>query len=129
MGISDDTFVDPLTVAEALRCSICTEVFDQPVFWGGRPCQHAFCRVCIEACLQQSPTCPTCRGTLNMEDALVHSAYRGLIDELQVKCTGEGCAWRGRRNALPGHLDSCPVHQLVREQEANASLQAKLASV
>ena len=30
---------------------VCFEVFDDPVFCGGRPCQHVFCRACVEQCL------------------------------------------------------------------------------
>ena len=72
MGIREVEFVNPESISETLKCpaprlaasmrhmdkaqpavetyfhEVCFEVFEDPVFCGGRPCQHVFCRTCVE---------------------------------------------------------------------------------
>ncbi len=45
--ISSQSWVRPVIQV----AKVCFEVFDDPVFCGGRPCQHVFCRACVEQCL------------------------------------------------------------------------------
>jgi len=111
MGISDDQLVNPGCVSETLRCAICTEVYDDPVFSGGRPCQHVFCRPCIELALQKRARCPSCRAPLPKARLQPHLVMRNLLDELLVYCNA-GCGWTGRKDARPGHELICPVKRL-----------------
>mmetsp|Transcript_56834 Transcript_56834/g.113048 ORF Transcript_56834/g.113048 Transcript_56834/m.113048 type:complete len:379 (+) Transcript_56834:60-1196(+) len=111
MGISDDQLVNPGCVSETLRCAICTEIYDDPVFSGGRPCQHVFCRACIEKALQKRARCPSCRAPLPKARLQPHLVMRNLLDELLVYCNA-GCGWTGRKDARPGHELVCPVKRL-----------------
>ncbi|XP_029557617.1 nuclear factor 7, brain [Salmo trutta] len=49
----------PLT--DNLRCSICTEVFTEPVSLN---CQHTFCKSCIQQSLKALQQCPLCGSCL-----------------------------------------------------------------
>lgn len=111
MGLADDQLVNPGSVSETLRCAICTEVYDDPVFCSGRPCQHVFCRACIEQALEQSSRCPTCRAPVKRARLQPHWVMRNLLDELLVHCMA-GCGWTGRQDARPAHLVACPMKRL-----------------
>ncbi|VDC03901.1 unnamed protein product [Peniophora sp. CBMAI 1063] len=41
----------------ALRCKICSELYDAPVIL---PCGHTFCSLCARQQLLERPSCPTC---------------------------------------------------------------------
>eukprot|EP00929_Paragymnodinium_shiwhaense_P058947 TRINITY_DN29513_c0_g1_i1.p1 TRINITY_DN29513_c0_g1~~TRINITY_DN29513_c0_g1_i1.p1 ORF type:complete len:296 (-),score=69.08 TRINITY_DN29513_c0_g1_i1:76-963(-) len=47
MGIAEDDLADPAAVSKRLRCGWCAKVFNDPVYCGGEPCEHAFCRGCL----------------------------------------------------------------------------------
>mmetsp|Transcript_7429 Transcript_7429/g.13188 ORF Transcript_7429/g.13188 Transcript_7429/m.13188 type:complete len:259 (-) Transcript_7429:56-832(-) len=146
MGLGEDLLVNPSSISETLRCPVCFEVFEDPVFCGGRPCQHVFCRLCVERALltpQVDKTdtsdyheghessegvdlghghCPSCRAEMHLHDLQPHQVVRSLLDELQVRCP-RACGWTGRRDALgthesPGH-EQCP---LLRLEAANAEI-------
>eukprot|EP00401_Gymnodinium_catenatum_P042808 CAMPEP_0117604240 /NCGR_PEP_ID=MMETSP0784-20121206/78579_1 /TAXON_ID=39447 /ORGANISM="" /LENGTH=218 /DNA_ID=CAMNT_0005407253 /DNA_START=95 /DNA_END=748 /DNA_ORIENTATION=+ len=88
MGLGDENIVDPGSVSDTLRCPVCMDVFEDPVFCGGQPCQHVFCRGCVEHALEQSGHCPSCRAEFSV---------------------GDLCAWVGRRDARSAHAELCPV--------------------
>eukprot|EP00435_Cladocopium_sp_Y103_P020712 s1596_g5.t1 len=46
----------------AANCPICCGLFRQCVAL--IPCGHAFCKACVQAWLKQSPSCPTCRSSV-----------------------------------------------------------------
>eukprot|EP00930_Biecheleria_cincta_P064927 TRINITY_DN50621_c0_g1_i1.p1 TRINITY_DN50621_c0_g1~~TRINITY_DN50621_c0_g1_i1.p1 ORF type:complete len:324 (+),score=57.98 TRINITY_DN50621_c0_g1_i1:129-1100(+) len=48
MGLGEDAFVNPGAISETLKCPVCFDIFEDPVFCGGNPCQHVFCRTCVE---------------------------------------------------------------------------------
>eukprot|EP00439_Symbiodinium_sp_Y106_P056261 s5157_g7.t2 len=126
-------FVNPESISETLKCPVCFEVFEDPVFCGGRPCQHVFCRTCVEQSMvaesshsqsAQAPEetmgrtghCPTCRARIGVEDGgqvkylqekPCKKALNSLLDELPVRCR-RGCGWTGRRDALPSHESPGP---------------------
>merc|ERR1712146_257474 len=70
------TVLDPENVSDTLKCPVCTEVFDDPVFCGGRPCQHVFCHECIVQALERSEQCPVCREVMLAEDLHPHQVIR-----------------------------------------------------
>lgn len=111
MGLSEEELVAPLSVSETLKCPVCFDIFDDPVFCGGRPCQHVFCRACLEQALVASGQCPTCRADVEHEDLQPHQAIRNLLDEVVVRCE-RSCGWTGRRDARSAHADVCPVAAL-----------------
>eukprot|EP00929_Paragymnodinium_shiwhaense_P097847 TRINITY_DN59445_c0_g1_i1.p1 TRINITY_DN59445_c0_g1~~TRINITY_DN59445_c0_g1_i1.p1 ORF type:complete len:324 (+),score=41.61 TRINITY_DN59445_c0_g1_i1:80-1051(+) len=116
MGFSDERIVNSAAVSATLRCPICTEVFDDPVYSGGHPCQHVYCRSCIGQALQRRRQCPTCRAPLRQQNLQPHAIIRSLLDELQVRCEARQCSWTGRQDSYTAHLQECPVKLLEATQ-------------
>jgi len=111
MGLSEDDFVN--AVSDNLKCAICTEVFDDPVFTGGRPCQHVFCRSCIDRALERNRKCPTCRANVKKNDLQRNQLTQSLLDEQIVRCTiSASCGWTGRLDARPAHMSCCPMAEM-----------------
>uniref|UniRef100_A0A7S1LEX4 RING-type domain-containing protein n=1 Tax=Alexandrium catenella TaxID=2925 RepID=A0A7S1LEX4_ALECA len=123
MGLSDDYLVNPGSVSSALRCGICHEVYEDPVFCDGGHCQHVFCRACLEQALKLKASCPTCKAAVEPSQVQPHMMGRSLLDELLVHCRG-GCNWTGRLDAHLTHLLACPVQRLT-EQLAAANARVK----
>lgn len=124
MGLPDSEFVDAAAISDVLKCPVCFDVFDDPVFCStDDDCQHAFCRGCIVQHLQGSEQCPTCRAEMQFDDLKSHLLLRNLLDELPVLCPHR-CGWTGRRDARNAHRDECPVLKLER---AEAEIAAKVA--
>jgi len=124
MGLKEEDLLDAAAISETLKCPVCFEVFDDPVFCGGRPCQHVFCRECAEKALRQTAQCPTCRAEVHGEDLQPHQAIRSLLDEMLTRCP-RGCGWTGRRDARDAHVDNCPLAKL----EAASAKLAQFADV
>lgn len=119
MGLDDEYIVDAQGVSQTLRCPICTDVYESPVFSSGWPCQHVFCRPCIDAALGRTSECPICRQSMTPGSLRPHPVVQSLLDEMHVRCRS-GCGWTGRQDALSAHMVQCPVQEL-------ASLREKLA--
>jgi Zinc finger, C3HC4 type (RING finger) len=58
-ALKDTTTNQLKEVPEDLICTICYEIFTNPVTLN---CGHTFCRNCLEQCLNTKPACPTCRA-------------------------------------------------------------------
>jgi hypothetical protein len=92
-----------------LVCLICHAPFDKPV---QLPCEHYFCRECLEhAWTPQSThrkTCPTCRRVVESENEIrpVPKIIETMLDELVVKCpnTRTGCTWIDHRVNVHDHV-------------------------
>lgn len=73
--------------AASCKCSVCFDVFKQPVT---APCGHSFCRSCIVAVADDTCACPTC------EKELLLPSNCGL-EFPTVNCRGMGgaicCSW------------------------------------
>ncbi|XP_060700571.1 E3 ubiquitin/ISG15 ligase TRIM25-like isoform X1 [Hemiscyllium ocellatum] len=70
-----------LSLEQQLSCSICLEVFTEPV---NLPCGHTFCLGCIDKNWQQSPAsaCPQCRATFTPRPPLRKNIVLcGIVDE------------------------------------------------
>ncbi|XP_073678501.1 zinc finger protein RFP-like [Garra rufa] len=73
----------PLT--EELQCSICLDVFTDPV---STPCGHNFCKTCLNKCWDNSQTCncPYCKETFKQRpDLKINTTLRELADHYKVK--------------------------------------------
>ncbi|XP_048036510.1 E3 ubiquitin-protein ligase TRIM39-like [Megalobrama amblycephala] len=73
----------PLT--EELQCSICLDVFTDPV---STPCGHNFCKTCLNKCWDNSQTCncPNCKETFKRKpDLKINTTLRELIDHYKKK--------------------------------------------
>ncbi|TRY84570.1 hypothetical protein DNTS_001312 [Danionella cerebrum] len=57
---------DSEPMAENLTCSVCKDIFTEPVLLS---CSHSFCRTCLEASWENKTThnCPVCRKNCNGE--------------------------------------------------------------
>lgn len=115
MGIKEGDYLPPAELSDSLKCLVCFEILEDPVFFAGRPCQHVFCRSCVEPRLQQSESesglCPICGEEVCLENLIPHQALLGLVNEMVVRC-GKSCGWTGRRDALASHAEVCPVGRL-----------------
>ena len=75
-----------------LNCSICFEIYRDP---RALPCQHGFCRECLEQCLESSEdketlVCPVCREEVKLTkervDKLpVHFLVSSLKDTVDME--------------------------------------------
>ncbi|XP_048059721.1 uncharacterized protein LOC125276261 [Megalobrama amblycephala] len=73
----------PLT--EELQCSICLDVFTDPVT---TPCGHNFCKTCLNKCWDNSQTCncPYCKETFKIRpDLKINTTLRELVDHYKKK--------------------------------------------
>ncbi|KAK7124286.1 hypothetical protein R3I94_018605 [Phoxinus phoxinus] len=73
----------PLT--EELQCSICLDVFTDPV---STPCGHNFCKTCLNKCWDNSRTCncPYCKETFkHRPDLKINTTLREVVDHYKKK--------------------------------------------
>ncbi|XP_039534360.1 E3 ubiquitin-protein ligase TRIM39-like isoform X2 [Pimephales promelas] len=73
----------PLT--EDLQCSICLDVFTDPV---STPCGHNFCKTCLNKCWDNSQTCncPYCKETFkHRPDLKINTTLREIADHYKKK--------------------------------------------
>ncbi|XP_067267065.1 E3 ubiquitin-protein ligase TRIM39-like [Chanodichthys erythropterus] len=73
----------PLT--EELQCSICLDVFTDPV---STPCGHNFCKTCLNKCWDNSRTCncPYCKETFKIRpDLKINTTLREVVDHYKKK--------------------------------------------
>ncbi|XP_057210685.1 E3 ubiquitin-protein ligase TRIM47-like [Triplophysa rosa] len=78
---------DPMT--ERLQCSICLEVFSDPV---STPCGHNFCKICLSTYWNNSQDCrcPNCKETFKQRpDLKINTTLRDVVDEHKKKCHEE----------------------------------------
>ncbi|XP_073668880.1 E3 ubiquitin/ISG15 ligase TRIM25-like [Paramisgurnus dabryanus] len=72
-------------MTEMLQCSICLDVFNDPV---STPCGHNFCKICLKKCWDNSQdcSCPNCRETFKQRPELkINTTLRDLVDEHKKK--------------------------------------------
>ena len=76
------------TLEEALRCPVCGDLFKAPV--AVSTCGHTFCSLCIRRnlefqmrssrALDNSATCPVCRGPASTSTLCVQHNLRAVVD-------------------------------------------------
>ena len=99
----EETTIDPNCI-----CSICNEPLEKPSI---TPCEHVFCRPCIEGWLirQHNGTCPTCRQVLSLNDLRkVMRPFRNILDAILVICTQCGLRGIQRGNFRDHIVKQCP---------------------
>uniref|UniRef100_A0A671LAS4 Uncharacterized protein n=1 Tax=Sinocyclocheilus anshuiensis TaxID=1608454 RepID=A0A671LAS4_9TELE len=70
-------------LAEELQCSVCLEVFTDPV---STPCGHNFCKSCLNQCWSNSQECkcPICNETFSKRpDLKINTALRQVLKALK----------------------------------------------
>ncbi|XP_058634567.1 E3 ubiquitin-protein ligase TRIM39-like isoform X3 [Onychostoma macrolepis] len=73
------------SLSEEIQCSICLEVFTDPV---STPCGHNFCKICLNKCWNNSQTCscPYCKETFKQRpDLKINTPLRELVDHYKKK--------------------------------------------
>jgi len=72
-------------LTEELQCSICLDVFTDPV---STPCGHNFCKTCLNKCWDNSQTCncPYCKETFKRRpDLKINTTLREVVDHYKKK--------------------------------------------
>ncbi|XP_052817878.1 RING finger protein 151-like [Mya arenaria] len=110
MGFDTDRFLSP--VNDALTCCICRDVLEDPV---QAPCEHAYCRSCIEAWLVHETTCPEDRRPLSISSLRPLFRYmRNDLNRLQLRCRNRayGCEHDGVLEFMQSHESTCTFERL-----------------
>ncbi|XP_067280922.1 E3 ubiquitin-protein ligase TRIM39-like isoform X1 [Pseudorasbora parva] len=72
-------------LTDELQCSICLDVFTDPV---STPCGHNFCKTCLNKCWDNSQTCncPYCKETFkHRPDLKINTTLREVVDHYKKK--------------------------------------------
>lgn len=95
----------PEPIAATLTCSICSNVFLDPI---SLPCDHTFCDPCIEQWRKGKSTCPLCQQPFTQTKP-VSLMVRQIFDAVQARCRYfPQCATTAHVTALHEHEDKCP---------------------
>ena len=102
-------FMDESSIDDEFKCSICNEPFENAT---STPCDHTFCRRCIEQWLEKTfdnGSCPTCRESVSLDSDLkpANRIISNRIDRYPVKCLT--CGLEGiQRGLFSNHTEkSC----------------------
>ena len=110
-------------VLETVSCSICTEVFEDPV--SPRGSVHTYCRACIRQALAVQPRCPLSQARIAIRrgnvDAVLDGNHqvRSMINSQPVTCkyAPHGCTARPALEAVDAHEATCPHKPVACSQE------------
>ena len=99
---------------ETVSCSICTEVFEDPV--SPRGSIHTYCRACIRQALAVQPRCPLSNARIAIRrgniDAVLDGNHqvRSMIESQPVTCkyASHGCTARPALESIDAHEATCP---------------------
>lgn len=110
MGYDIDRFVAPIN--EGLLCCICRDVLEDPV---QSPCEHAYCKTCIEAWLVHETRCPEDRKPLALSNLKPLFRYmKNDLNQLQIKCVNciVGCNHVSSLEFVANHELSCDYGEM-----------------
>ncbi|KAL3786868.1 hypothetical protein HJC23_013789 [Cyclotella cryptica] len=102
--------VDETRVSDELICGICLSIpTDIPVM---TPCEHIFCRDCLEQAMKLNKCCPNDRRPISSTDVIPLEKGKLLWRmwaNIQVKCgnCGVGCPWKGTIVNHKEHTEYC----------------------
>uniref|UniRef100_A0AAY5KJI9 Uncharacterized protein n=1 Tax=Esox lucius TaxID=8010 RepID=A0AAY5KJI9_ESOLU len=70
------------SATEELSCTICTEIFTEPVTLS---CQHTFCKICLQGSLHAGHIrCPQCRAPLNETNFQINRLVKNMAEQLKM---------------------------------------------
>lgn len=101
--------IRPEDIPQDLICAICMQLPPEPVL---TPCEHLFCRDCLQQALIGHPTCPVDRTEVTV-DQVRHLSDGSLLQRIwggiPVKCAHHlsGCAWTGAIADYKSHCETC----------------------
>ena len=110
MGFDTDRFTSD--VSDALTCGICRDVLEDPV---QAPCEHAYCKSCIEGWLVHEAICPECRRPLSISTLRPLFRYmRNDLNRLRLSCRNQayGCDVISDLEFIGNHEAECPHERL-----------------
>jgi len=107
-----------------LTCSICKCIFNNPVI---TPCGHTYCKDCIEKWLETKRACPFCKKKIPQGSKLIDMfAFKGIIDDLDLKCSNSGCPEIVKYAALDSHVKfGCSYRIILCEKGCGESILQK----
>ncbi|XP_036401319.1 zinc-binding protein A33-like [Megalops cyprinoides] len=81
---------------EELCCSVCCEIFKDPVVL---KCSHNFCRVCLQQCWEEkrSRECPICRRKASMEEPPLNLVLKNIVESYLKQKTKARCSLHGEK--------------------------------
>lgn len=101
--------IRPEEIPKDLICAICMGLPPEPVL---TPCEHLFCRDCLQQALYRQRSCPVDRTEFSA-DQVRHLRDGSLLFRIwggiPVKCAHHlsGCAWTGQMSDYKAHSESC----------------------
>ena len=92
MGWDSNRFTEQDSIMDDLKCSICMDILEEPV---QAPCEHTFCKTCIQNWLDQgNRSCPVDRKVLSSDSLKPPTRItQQLLDKLTIRCKNhvDGC--------------------------------------
>ena len=98
-------FVSLENVSKFLYCSICDDIFRNPIRL--KSCGHTFCLNCIIQWAQHNLNCPLCRVNFTDTDIKKDLIATNIINDLEIYCVNKGCPWKGKLKDFEEHLEKC----------------------
>ena len=92
-------------VSKFLYCSICDEIFRNPIRL--KSCGHTFCMNCILQWSKRNLNCPLCRENFSENDIRTDNIATNIINDLEIYCLNLGCPWKGKLSGISNHLKEC----------------------
>ena len=92
-------------VSKFLYCSICDDIFRDPVRL--KTCGHTYCLNCIIQWAKHNLNCPLCRERFIDKDIQKDIIATNIINDLEIYCVNLGCPWKGKLKDFSEHLENC----------------------
>ena len=92
-------------VSKFLYCSICDEIFRNPIRL--KSCGHTYCTKCILDWSKHNLNCPLCRVSFTEKDIRADIIATNIINDLELYCINSGCPWKGKLSAFSSHIRDC----------------------
>jgi len=99
-------FVDKGKIEKYLTCTICHDIFDDPLRIS---CGHTFCSNCVSEMEKKTRNqiCVICKqryyGIYSGKDLIAQS----IINDAIVRCIYKGCPWKDKLADLYNHIQNC----------------------
>lgn len=108
MGIDLNLIVGSLGRTNC-SCTICKELLDEAITL---PCEHSFCRACIDgwiAVQMNKPCCPYCRGSFSADHDVKSPVLfmRNMMSEIKLKCPFGTCGIIVDYDDFKSHQHEC----------------------
>jgi len=98
--------VDP--IPNDLLCSICRDLIMDPVTCV--ECVAAnFCSKCAKSQISKHGRCPCCQTVMTPDKVQTSLSFLKSYDAYEMKCTNNGCVWKGIMKEYLKHREICSV--------------------